>query len=96
MEKNKKISVEQCCIYYQIETTFVQQLDEYGLIELNRSGKKQFIRYEQLPDLEKFIRMHYELEINMEGMEAIGHLLNRMQSLQQEIQKLQNELGKQS
>ena len=96
MEKIKKISVEQCCMYYQIETTFVQQLDEYGLIELNRSGKKQFIRYEQLPDLEKFIRMHYELEINMEGMEAIGHLLNRMQSLQQEIQKLQNELGKQS
>lgn len=94
MEKTKKISVEQCSIYYQIETTFVQQLDEYGLIELNRSGKKQFINYEQLPDLEKFIRLYYELEINMEGIEAITHLLNRMQHLQQEIKRLENELGR--
>lgn len=94
MEKAPKISVEQCCIYYQIETTFVQQLDEYGLIELNRSGKKQFINYEQLPDLEKFIRLYYELEINMEGLEAITHLLNRMQHLQQEIRRLENELGR--
>lgn len=94
MEKAQKISVEQCCIYYQIETTFVQQLDEYGLIELNRSGKKQFINYEQLPDLEKFIRLYYELEINMEGLEAITHLLNRMQHLQQEIRRLENELGR--
>ena len=94
MEKAQKISVEQCCIYYQIETTFVQQLDEYGLIELNRSGKKQFINYEQLPDLEKFIRMHYDMEINLEGIEAITHLLNRMQHLQQEIKRLENELGK--
>lgn len=94
MEKAQKISVEQCCIYYQIETTFVQQLDEYGLIELNRSGKKQFINYEQLPDLEKFIRMHYDMEINLEGIEVITHLLNRMQHLQQEIKRLENELGK--
>ncbi|MBX2922175.1 MAG: chaperone modulator CbpM [Chitinophagaceae bacterium] len=94
MEKAQKISVEQCCIYYQIETTFVQQLDEYGLIELNRSGKKQFINYEQLPDLEKFIRMHYDMEINLEGIEAITHLLNRMQHLQQEIKRLENELGR--
>lgn len=94
MEKAQKISVEQCCIYYQIETTFVQQLDEYGLIELNRSGKKQFINYEQLPDLEKFIRMHYDMEINLEGIEVITHLLNRMQHLQQEIKRLENELGR--
>ena len=94
MEKTQKISVEQCCIYYQIETTFVQQLDEYGLIELKRSGKKQFINYEHLPDLEKFIRMHYDMAINLEGIEAITHLLNRMQHLQQEIKRLENELGK--
>ncbi len=94
MERSKKISVEQCSIYYQIETTFVQQLDEHGLLKLSRSGKKAFITYEQLPDLEKFIRLHYDMEINLEGIEAITHLLNRMQHLQQEIKRLEKELGK--
>lgn len=92
MEKGKKISVEQCCSYYSIEISFVQQLDEHGLIELNRSGKETFIAFEQLPDLERYIRLHYELEINMAGIEAVMHLLNRVQGLQQELKKLQGGL----
>jgi len=93
METINKISVEQCCIHYSIETSFVQQLDDYGLIKISRSGKKSFIAFEQLANLEKYIRLHYDLEINMQGMEAIEHLLQRMQYLQDELRRLQNERG---
>ncbi len=92
MEKAKKISIEQCCIHYRIETSFVQQLNEHGLIKLSRTGKKTFIAYEQLDDLEKYIRLHYDLEINMAGLETIRHLLHRMQQLQGEIKRLQGQL----
>lgn len=92
MEKAKKMSVEQCCIYYSIETSFVEQLDEHGLIKLTYSNKKAFIEYEQLPDLEKYMRLHYDLEINMAGIDTIRHLLNRMQVLQQEMKRLQGGL----
>jgi hypothetical protein len=88
MEKANKISVEQCCVYYSIETSFIEQLDDHGLLELSRSGKKVFITYEQLPDLEKYMRLHYDLKINVEGIHAIKHLLDRVQYLQQEINKL--------
>lgn len=91
MEKEKKISVEQCCVYYSIETSFVQQLDEHGLIQLVHSDEKTFIAHEQLPDLERYMRLHYDLEINMEGLEAIKHLLERMQYLQKEVKRLQGE-----
>jgi hypothetical protein len=91
---NNKISLEQCCIYYEIETTFVQELGQHGLIELTRSGEQAFIDFGQLGNLEKYMHMHYDLDINMEGMEAITHLLNRVQSLQQEIKKLKGELEK--
>lgn len=85
MEKAKKISVEQCCGYYRIETSFVHQLSEHGLIELSRSGKKSFIKYEQLSELEKYMRLHYDLEINVEGIDTIRHLLNKIQELQREL-----------
>ncbi len=47
----------------------------------------------QLPQLEKMVRLYYEMDINMEGIETINHLLNRMNEMQQEIVKLQNRLG---
>lgn len=93
MEKAGKISVEQCCIYYEIDTGFVQQLSQYGLIELSLSGTNAFIDFDQLTDLEKYVHLHYDLNINMEGIEAITHLLARVEKLQKEIKKLQGESG---
>lgn len=92
MKKINKISVKQCCIHYSIEKSFVQQLDDYGLIQLSRTEEKTFIDFEQLSDLEKYIHLHYDLEINMAGLDTIRHLLNRMQQLQSEVKRLQNEL----
>jgi hypothetical protein len=91
MEKVNQISIEQCCVYYNIETSFVHQLDEYGLIELSRSEETVYIAFEQLSDLEKYIHMHYELEINLEGLETIKHLLDRVHELQQEVMRLKGE-----
>ncbi|MGZ4079745.1 MAG: chaperone modulator CbpM, partial [Bacteroidia bacterium] len=51
-----------------------------------------YIDPEQLQKLESFLRMHYEMDINMEGIEAIAHLLQRTQSMQEEILKLKNRL----
>jgi chaperone modulatory protein CbpM len=92
MEKANKISIEQCCIHYSIEISFIQKLSEHGLIELSISDETMFISYEQLPDLEKYMRMHYELEINIEGIETIKHLLDRVHGLQQEVNRLKGEL----
>lgn len=92
MEQVNRISVEQCCIYYNIEVSFVQKLSEHGLIELNRSDETVFIAFEQLSDLEKYMHLHYELEINMEGLETIKHLLDRVHDLQHEVNRLKGEV----
>lgn len=91
MKQTEKITIEQCCLHYEIESGFIQQLDQYGLIEITRSGDEAFIDYEQLSDLEKYMHLHYDLHINMEGMDAIRHLLLRIQEMQQELLKLQGE-----
>jgi chaperone modulatory protein CbpM len=93
MEKQNHISIEQCCVYYNIEISFLQRLDEYGLIELVHSGETVYIAFEQLADLEKYMHLHYELEINLEGLETIKHLLARVHELQQEVKRLKGETG---
>ena len=91
MEKGNWISIEQCCVVYNIERSFVQKLDEHGLIELVRSDEAVYIDFEQLADLEKYMHLHYELEINLEGLETIKHLLERVHELQNEVNRLKGE-----
>lgn len=93
MDTSRNISVKQCCIYYKIETTFVQSLNDYGLISLTQTEEEYFIDYDQLADLEKYMHLHYDMDINMEGIEAITHLLNRVHDLQHEVKQLRRELG---
>ena len=44
-------------------------------------------------ELEKFIRLYRDLEINPEGIDTIIHLLNRLEEMQEKINNLQNRLS---
>lgn len=84
------ISVEDYCNYYRIEADFIHQLHQQGLLTMQLEDQKGFLTFEQLPDIEKFIHLHYDLDINLAGIEAIHHLLDRMCDLQQRLSVLQN------
>lgn len=83
---------EECCTYYNVELTFIESLNEYGLIEMRSIEEKRYIQNTQLNELEKFIRLHYELGINIEGIDAIAHLLHKMKIMQEEMTALKNQL----
>ena len=80
------------CAHHQIDQTFIYSLESSGLIEVNRVEDKVFVHPSQLCDLEKFIYFHYELEINLEGIEAIANLLQRMHEMQEELNTLRRKL----
>lgn len=86
------ISQEECCVQYNIESSFIQALDEYGLLEITTVAETTYVHTEQLHELEKFIRLHYDLNINMEGIDAIAHLLSKLNSLQQRNEYLRKRL----
>ena len=92
METDNLISVQQFCIHHNVEFAFINSLNEYGLIEVTTVEETQYIYKGQLKDLEKMIRMHYELDINIEGIDAISHLLNRVDDLHTELTALKNKL----
>ena len=86
------ISREECCLQYNVESSFIQALSDYGLIEITTISETTYIHTEQLHDLEKFIRLHYDLNINVEGIDAIASLLSKVNNLQRQNEYLRKRL----
>ena len=86
------IIVSEYCHKCQIEPSFIELLQEGGLIEVHIEGGEHYLLVSQLPEVERYSRMYYDLSINMEGIDAIHHLLERMESMRKEINTLQSQL----
>ncbi len=93
MQTEYLIALDEFCDKYNIEISFISSLQQTGLIEITEVKETEFIDQGQLQQLEKFIRLYYELGINLEGIETISYLLQRIESLQDEIIKLKNRLS---
>jgi hypothetical protein len=92
METEYLIAIDEFCTSHNIEISFISSLQQSGLIEVTTIKEEGFIVADQLQQLEKFIRLYYDLDINMEGIETITHLLRRISSMQDEIITLRNRL----
>ena len=94
MENKQLVPVAQFCITQSIEIAFIESLQQYGLVEITTVEEQRFVDEEQLADLERYVRLHYDLEINIAGIEAIAHLLERVQQVQAQNTALQNRLSR--
>ena len=92
MQTGYLVAVDEFCASHNIEISFISSLQQNGLIEITTIKQTGFIDAEQLPQVEKFIRFHYELDINIEGIETISHMLDRIRNMQDEITALRNRL----
>jgi chaperone modulatory protein CbpM len=92
MQTEHFISADEFCIYHNIEFSFIKNLEDFGLIEVKTFEETRYIHEDELEKLERMLRLHIDLEINMEGIDAITHLLKRINSMQEEIRVLKNKL----
>lgn len=92
MNSKNLIQIKQFCLYHEIENTFITELNNYGLVKIIIQDEDAYLEPEQLPVVEKMIRLHYDLKINLEGIDAIAHLLNKIEVLQQNLNTAQNKL----
>ena len=69
-----------------------RQMQENGLIDILFDEGRPCLTFSQLPDVERYSRMYYDLSINMEGIDVIHHLLERMDEMQREIRDLRTRL----
>lgn len=92
MEQYKYIAVEEFCFSHGVTTQFIIQLHDFGLIEVVTKEDMEYIQYEELPKVEKIVRLHSDLNINLEGIEVIQDLLDRIAHMQGQIITLKNKL----
>jgi hypothetical protein len=86
------IPVNEFCANHNIEISFIRSLQETELIEITTIEETAYIQANQLQELERIVRLHFELDINLEGIETINHLLHRINTMQDEIIALRNRL----
>lgn len=92
MQTDEMIVVHEFCVHHDIDSSFINALNDSGLIEVQVLEDKSYIPVSELPQLEKLVRLYYEMDINLEGIETITYLLNRMNDMQRQILDLNNKL----
>jgi len=92
MEQENLIPAEEFCIHHNIEYEFINSLEDSGLISITSVQHSSFIDLDEVRKLEKFVHLHYDLDINIEGIETINYLLDKMEDMQREIVKLKNKM----
>ena len=92
MHTEEMIPASEFCIHHNIELSFIYSLQESGLIEITSIEEKIFVPLSQLSLLEKLVRLYYEMDINLEGIETISYLLERLNDLQRHVISLNNKL----
>ena len=92
MRNSELISIKKIIIHHNLDETFIENLESYQLISFVEDETDKYLPEEQLPVLEQIIRLHFDLKINLEGIDVITHMIQRMENMQQTIQQLENKL----
>jgi chaperone modulatory protein CbpM len=92
MRTDNVITVNDFCVYHNVEYTFVDYLAEAGLVKVTTVNKTNCIPIEEIQKLEQLVRLHNQLEINEPGLATINNLLQKIEDMQQEMSVLRSRL----
>ncbi|AZB30488.1 MULTISPECIES: chaperone modulator CbpM [Chryseobacterium] len=90
---SERISREELVQIYNIEITFFDELVDSGLLNIETDNEIRYLMYEDLPTFERFTNWHYDLEINLPGLEVINSMLQKMKNLNQINRELMQKLS---
>ena len=92
MSDSNIILVSQLCKHYQVESSFFIDLHEFGLIEILTIDNRTFIHEDKISVIDKVIRIQNDLNLNMEGIDTVFNLLEKINELQTELNTVKNRL----
>jgi hypothetical protein len=93
MDTKNLIPIDQLCGVYEIPESFIDDLCSYELVEVIDTDDARYIPQDHIKDIEKLMRLHFDLNINYDGLDVVMHLLERIEELEKEVNYLKNKLS---
>ena len=75
------IIINDFCDRCHVDPSFIMELEEDGLIEVRVIDEERYLPTSQLAELERYTHLYYDLSINIAGIDAIHHMLERIDCL---------------
>lgn len=92
MEKENLILVSHYCQQTRTSIEFIESLQEYGFIEVLLIEEHNYVNPQDIVEIERVNRLQQELGINLEGIDALNHMLRKVDQLKKELKILQDRL----
>jgi chaperone modulatory protein CbpM len=86
------ITVREYCLQYETEQSFISALEDNGLLTVTIVETEPCIHYDDLHSLDTYRSWYYDMNINVEGIDALTHVLGKIRQLQQQVQMLRSRL----
>jgi hypothetical protein len=92
MITSKYVLLEDFCRYHAVEVQFIEELGQHRLIQIREDKSRAYLFMEELPRIEKIIRLRDDLELNLPGIEVTLNLLAEIDRHKARILELENRL----
>lgn len=91
--KNKDfVTIKTLSIHYNLKESFFLELNDNQLINIVVINNQHSIHHDEIYQLEKIIRIHVDLDINIQGVDVILNLINEVENLKSKINILKGKL----
>lgn len=85
MEKEHLILVSHYCQQTRTSLEFIESLQEYGFIQVLLIEEHNYVHTQDIVEIERVNRLREELGINLEGIDALNHMLQKVNHLEKEL-----------
>lgn len=93
MAKVKMIAVKDFCKYHNVDMAFIDDLEYFDIVRIERVNRTKFLFLDDLPRVEKALRIANDLSVNCAGISTIFNLLQQMDKKEMELLQLKRKLA---
>jgi hypothetical protein len=84
------IQISEICLHYDLAPEYLFSLRDHGLLAITEEANEWYLEEAALVELERVLRLQEDLQLNLDGIAVIQHLLERIHAMQQEIRVLKS------